>query len=618
MMRTSVGDRRWRAGPSFVIGLAIVTGGADGALAVEPLGWTSPVDGQEADLSPSQAAILRLIQQAEARFTASDYTGSEERLRALIPLVTQMFGADSEGMAEIHVDLGDALRAQGRHAEAAAAYASALEIRESMSEQAPLEIEAIVYSLAGSQWAAGQLQEAAGSYHRAAFIRRNVLGDRHTATADALLSFSRVELARARYNPALSAAEEASSIQAEVWGERSMQAAEALSVRAAARQAFGRWTEAEQDFRHVVELRQALAPDDEAAMASALSDLGQALDTLGRYGEAEPLQLRAVEILRRVWGPRHANLWWALNSYANTVYSRVIAGEPAEVRRRVAARGGVTATSETAEDRAVRARFAIVESLYRETLSIAREGHGARHAVTAASLANLATVLSAQGRLTESEALSREAISIYDETLGSNHSEIATARINLGNTLHALQRYEEALEQHRWAMSIQQTVYSAGHPHMGDLVNAIAVDLLMMDRVIEGVDYLDAAAVYRMRTVCPTADQGPPTHHPWAYADPSCPGDASFAASVSANAGVRLVFEDRPFASVRMVRHAGDMVLGRTRMRYTLFEDARVEMNRFGYVHRQFVSSAWAAADKEAKPQVSEDLGQFYWPARGR
>lgn len=618
MKKTGVADRRWKGGLGFAVGLAIVMGRATQAAAAEPFYLSSSTAGQEAGLSPQQATILRLSREASALFDAADYAGAEARLKELTPLISEMFGAESQGMAELQVNLGDALRAQARHAEAATAYASALEIRQSLTEQPPLDIEAVVYSLAGVQWGAGQFQEAAASYQSAVHIRRTVLGRRHTATADALLNFSRVELDRARYTTALPAAEEAWSIQAEVWGERSLQATEALSMRGAARQASGLWNDAEQDFRHVVELRQALAPDDEISMANTLNDLGRTLETLGRYSEAEPVQLRGLEILRRAWGPRHPKLWWALNSYTNTVYSRVMAGEPAEVMRRIAARGGVTATSETAEDQAIRARFAVVEDLYRDTLSIAREGHGPREAVTAASLANLANVLAAQGRLAESEALSREAISIYEETVGSSHPDVATTRINLGNTLNGLQRYEEALDQHRWAMSIQQTVYSSGHPHMGDLVNAIAVDLLMMDRLIEGVDYLDAAAVHRMRTVCPTGDQGPPTHHPWTYADPGCSGHPSFTASIAANAAVRLVFEDRPFASVRMISHAGNMVLGRTRLRYTVFEDARTEMNRFGYVHRQFVSGAWAAAESTAKPEVSGDLTRFYWPSRSQ
>jgi len=613
MTASGAGDhgQGWLA--AVVVGLILATSGA--ASAQEPA-QTEPAI-QASDLTPAQAAILRLGQEAEALFQAGDYAGSQARLEELAPLMAEMFGPTSLGMAELRVHLGDALRAQSRHADAVAAYAAALEIREALRQQPPQEIEAILFSLAGSHWAAGQLAEAASNYQRAAFIRENVLGPRHTATADALLNFSRVELARGRIVTALQSAEKAWSIQAEVWGERSIQATEALSALGAARLSSGRWTEAELDLRRVVELRQSLTPDDEVGLANALGDLGAVLDELGRYAEAEPLHLQALDIQRRVWGPSHANVWWALNDYANAMHSRTRANQPEEAFRRIAARGGGTPTSETADDREIRARFAAVEGLYRDALAIARAGHGPRSPQTGTSLANLANVLASQGRFAESEPLTREAIDIFDELYGLNHPNLASARDTLGDTLRSLRRYEEALDQHKWAGVIAQVLYGAEHAVRAEIYNDVGIDQLMMGDVVVGTYSLEAATAHRMSLVCPAADRNPTARHPWSYADPDCAGHPDFTGQVAAFAAVRTVFEDRPAASLRMISHAGDMVLGRTRVRYALFEDARVEANRFAYVHRQFVSGAWAVADPTARRQQSEDLSRFYWPFRG-
>jgi len=606
---TATGDRqngRLRA-TWFALVLVFAVGGVGPAQAAVQDGPAA----RTSDLTPAQTEILRLAGEAATLFNADDFAGSEAPLRALLPLISEMFGPNSIAMSKLQVQLGDALRGQGKHAEAVTAYSAALEILEELRNQPPLEIEAIVYRLGDSQWAAGQLFEASQSYHRAAFIRENVLGARDTATAEALLKYSRVELVRGRYTSALPAAERAWSIQSEVWGERSLQAVEALNALAEARGFSGLWTQAEQDYRQVVALRQALAPEDEVSFANALIGLGSTLDDLGRYSEAEPLQLQALETLRRILGPRDPNLWWAVSGYANTVHTRLKASEPVNAWINASALG-----PDAPESRAARSRYATAETLYLEALAIARDGHGPRHELTAVSLANLANVLASQGRFTESEAMSREAIEIFEETLGPDHPAVGVARANLGNTLHVLGRYEEALDQHKWAQGIGFMVHTIEHSSMGELVNAVGLDRLMMGEVLVGVDYLDGAAEHRMGLVCPAGDQGPPIHHPWAYADPDCSGHPSFTTTVAANAAVRSVFENRPAASLRLVSHAGDMVVGRTRLRYAMFDDARTEARRFTYVHRQFVSSAWAVADPNARTEISEALNTFHWPYR--
>lgn len=262
----------------------------------------------------------------------------------------------------------------------------------------------------------------------------------------------------------------------------------------------------------------------------------------------------------------------------------------------------------------------------------------------AAMLGNLAYVLAAQGKSVEAEAAYRRALAIRTAMDGETGVTRVPTLVGLGELL-AIQGREEGRDLLERAVALTRSAdYSetgagvfarsylaAVHEREGRYADAepLLLDALSMTDITQAPDEAGSlsgsdlhqngpllmTALARVRDRlgrrneavplfrranrahyarwCPDGDarfamQG---RYDWTYGDPRCQAHPDFTQAVADQA--RFLQPDHSAAATRAWRHAGDMALGRTRLRYSRSAEARRDFQSGVAVHRAFVSNAW-------------------------
>jgi non-specific serine/threonine protein kinase/serine/threonine-protein kinase len=219
--------------------------------------------------------------------------------------------------------------------------------------------------------------------------------------------------------------------------------------------------------------RRVLGPRNPETLTS-MSSLGGSLMRQGRYAEADRLERETLDIRRRVLGPEHPDTLRSMNSLDSVL---LVAGRYAEAeklgrealdleRRVLGPEHPDTLGSMTNlaiafyED----GRYAEAEKLGREALDTKRRVLGPEHPNTLMSMNDLAAVLNNEGRYAEAEKLQRETLKIRRRILGPAHPETLQSINLLANALAGEGRYAEAEKLHREILDIQRRALGPEHP----------------------------------------------------------------------------------------------------------------------------------------------------------
>jgi serine/threonine protein kinase len=158
--------------------------------------------------------------------------------------------------------------------------------------------------------------------------------------------------------------------------------------------------------------RRVLGPRNPDTLTS-MSNLGSVLDDEGHYAEAEKLLRETGDIQRRVLGPNHPDTLFSMNELGWALLNE--------------------------------GRHAEAEKLDRETLDIRRRVLGPEHPDTLRSMASLAGTLEQQGHYPDAEKLQRETGDIQRRVLGHNHPDTALSTETLAEIFALAGKRDEAL-----------------------------------------------------------------------------------------------------------------------------------------------------------------------------
>ncbi len=219
-----------------------------------------------------------------------------------------------------------------------------------------------------------------------------------------------------------------------------------LTVRqnlAAVQDALGDWPAAEATYRDLLQTRRRILGDNTAGVGSAWASLGISLANQGRLEEASAALGRSVQVLEKVWGPKHGLV---SNTLRNLAVARTYSGHPDEGLELFdrSFEAAVNATPPAvALKRAQRAMALYDLGRRREALDDARDallqGDGeptdGKERFRAGIRVNLASLLIAENDLTTAERLLHEAIELRSPALGAQHPRIARMRCLLAVAL---------------------------------------------------------------------------------------------------------------------------------------------------------------------------------------
>jgi serine/threonine protein kinase len=200
--------------------------------------------------------------------------------------------------------------------------------------------------------------------------------------------------------------------------------------------------------------------NDSELQARMLYTMADTYMGLGLYSRAQHLLERAVEIQRRVLGPRNPDTLRSMSDLA-----RALLG--------------------------VDPRSAEAEKMCRDTLDIQRRVLGPEHPDTLVSMGRLALSLDDEENPTEAEKLWRATLDIQRRVLGPEHPSTLDSMTALANTLANEGRYPEAEKLQHKALEIEHRVHGPDHPDTIQMENIAATILMREGR------YSEAENLYR-------------------------------------------------------------------------------------------------------------------------
>jgi len=210
-------------------------------------------------------------------------------------------------------------------------------------------------------------------------------------------------------------------------------------------------------------------PEVEAAVRATI---GRAYYRLGLADKAQAHHERALTLRRRIFGEQAELVAESLVDYAWTCFEQgqhtkgeAYAREALDIYRK---RGGVGrpvihALWVLQKELDAQARFADVETVTQEALTIAAKSPGVEFPEMASMLHGLAEMKNGQSRHAEAEALAGKAVEMHRRLRGSEHPETAWALVSLGNALRGQHKLTEAETALREALRIFRKYYSGGH-----------------------------------------------------------------------------------------------------------------------------------------------------------
>jgi tetratricopeptide (TPR) repeat protein len=320
------------------------------------------------------------------------YVEAEAGFRRLALIWRDLGPPFERELAITGINLGTTLRVQARYAEAAPLLTASLSELERLSGAGSLDAARAASALAALYHAWGKLEEAEALAIRANPVLTRAPGATAADRADGLLTLASVYLRRQR-------AEAAQEVLAELSATGESRAAmRAYNDLAAVAIRRGDLDGAESFVRRALEMAPRVLPDGHPLRAAALNNLAQICRFRQRYAEAEQHYRAAIAIWESSVGPRHPDTAKGMLNLAALHHER--------------------------------GRERAAEELYRRAASVFREAYGDDHELTLIARSELAEVLRAERRYSESKRLSLETLPALETRLGPSDPRVTRALAN--------------------------------------------------------------------------------------------------------------------------------------------------------------------------------------------
>jgi tetratricopeptide (TPR) repeat protein len=163
-------------------------------------------------------------------------------------------------------------------------------------------------------------------------------------------------------------------------------------------------------------------------LANTLHELANTHFYTGRHDRSQALNLRALDIYRRLFGPQHPHVADTLINLGAIEFER---GD-----------------------------FAASERLFREGLAITEAWHGPDHFRTANNLTMLGRTLVRLDRHPEAEAVLVRALAGRERAYGPQHSSVASTLNELGTIARKQKRFDDAEAYYQRMAAIYRAVYA--------------------------------------------------------------------------------------------------------------------------------------------------------------
>jgi len=304
-------------------------------------------------------------------------------------------------------------------------------VQEAQALNTEPDVQAELYLTLGDMYEQlGKFDRAESLLESARKIRVSRTGEYSVETAESFVALSNLRTDQGQYPEAERLARQALAIEDFRLARGSPSRAEAAFALGNALQSDGKYEEAVQVLDENVRVL-SNPGEDPAALARSLTALASAHFYIGHYSIAIALNRRALEIVRKIYGPVHPLLADELN---NLGAIQVAMGNNSEA-----------------------------EQDYRQALDIVQSWYGSDHPETAWQMASFAQALLLEGKDDEGKKLVQQALPIEEQAYGPMHPKVAymlNLRVDLDEKQGNMDQAESDLTR---MLSIYRSVYGENH-----------------------------------------------------------------------------------------------------------------------------------------------------------
>ncbi len=207
--------------------------------------------------------------------------------------------------AELRTRIGALYQEIGSYDRAEEMHRAALAIRQQLFGPESREAATSLNDLGLALMAENKLAEAEAADGRALAIRQRQFGNDNADTATSLNDLSSVYRQEAKLTNAEPMAREALGIRQKLFGPEHLQVADSLRNLSIILGDEGRWAESEAMAREVLATRRKLLGPEDPSVASALDDVAWAAGARGKLDEAETLERESLVMRQKLLGAEH-------------------------------------------------------------------------------------------------------------------------------------------------------------------------------------------------------------------------------------------------------------------------------------------------------------------------
>jgi tetratricopeptide (TPR) repeat protein len=359
--------------------------------------------------------------------------------------------------------LGLLSQRQGRYQDAKVLHQRALELRESVSDDA--QIAESLHNLAVLYEHEGHYQDAKQYYLRAHALNERVLGPDDPDTGRTLNNLALIYYLQGYYLKAEATYQRVLTIYERSLPPDHPDLAYPLNGLGTLAEKRGNDTQAAELYQRALAIREQALGKEHSETVRSINRLARIHELQSDYSQAKDIYQQALAIAERNLGPEHTDVALILNNMAFLVYKQGQYRQAEQLYQRALSIYELT----PGEERPAFAQAlnnlgqlyhkmnneARAEALLRQALVIREQVLGMTHPDTAQSLSNLGTLLADQQRYKEAEPFFQRALDILLQTVGSAYPEVAIVREKYASLLERMKRNEEATRL-RQAISEQE------------------------------------------------------------------------------------------------------------------------------------------------------------------
>ena len=226
---------------------------------------------------------------------------------------------------------------------------------------------------------------------------------------------------------------------------------------------------------------------DPELQAQMMEVMGNVYMNLGLYRQAQSLLEPALEIRRRISGPKNAetassmaSLAWVLEKEGRPAEAEKLQREALEIDRRTIGNENpltLRLMGNLGSSLADQRRNQEAEKLQTETLNLERRVLGAESKSTLASMNNLALTYMHEGRYADAEKLERQTVDTLRRVFGPDYPDLFTSSFTLGIILYNEKRLADSETLLRQTELDESRVLGPNHPETLKTMGALAVNL---------------------------------------------------------------------------------------------------------------------------------------------